>query len=50
MHAADRPPRAPALHQDRQRANAAGGASPALLIIALLTFIGIIAFFILVRA
>ena len=51
MHAADRPPKAPALHRDGGRyASAGGGVSPVALIIAALVFIAITAFFILVRS
>lgn len=51
MHAADRPPAAPALHRDTDRyEGAADGASPVWMIAAALVFAGIVAFFVLVRA
>jgi hypothetical protein len=51
MHAADRPPQAPALHRDPARYDSdAGGASPLSLIIGALVFLAIIAFFIYARA
>jgi hypothetical protein len=50
LHAADRPPQAPALHGDRERANGASdGSSPAALVVAGLIFIAITAFFVFVR-
>jgi hypothetical protein len=50
VHAADRPPQAPALHRDRDRARGASdGASPISLIVAGLIIIAITAFFVFVR-
>jgi hypothetical protein len=50
VHAADRPPQAPALHRDLDRAKGASdGASPASLLIAGLIVIAIVAFFVFVR-
>jgi hypothetical protein len=51
MHAADRPPQAPALHRDRDRyTSAADGVSPVWMLIAALVFFALVAFFVYVRS